>query len=237
MLAIVKELKRKDRLNTLLIFVLTTVTCVMMVAVRIHYTSTVTFIFLVWNIFLALIPYGISTVTLLYHHKVKSRFWLIVPFVLWLSFFPNAPYILTDLVHLKQRAGVPFWYDLALVLFFAWNGLMLGYASLLDIQHIVTQRFNGFTGWVVAVGSLILGSFGIYLGRYLRWNSWDIISSPGGLFRDILERLTDPYAHSHTYGVTIVFSVFLVLGYLLLLQVSKTFKSFTTPVKSLTNRC
>jgi uncharacterized membrane protein len=220
MLAIIKKLKERNRLWSLVIFALTTTICVAMVAFRIRYASNVTFVFLVWNIFLALIPYGISTLLVLYHEQIKSKWLLVLPFVVWLSFFPNAPYILTDLFHLRQRPEAPFWYDLALILFFAWNGLMLGYASLIDMQHVISERFNNFIGWIVAIGSLILGSFGIYLGRYLRWNSWDVLSSPTGLFKDISDRVLNPMDHPQTYGVTIIFSVFLVVGYLLLVQIS-----------------
>src|SRR5687767_3168310 len=210
-----QQLKEKNRLHILILFFLTTALCVTLVAFRVHYTSRVTFVFLIWNIFLALIPYGISTLLVLFHEKITNRFILGIPFLAWLCFFPNAPYILTDLFHLRQRAGVPYWYDLALILFFAWNGLMLGYASLMDMQLVFTRRFTKWAGWLIAIGSLVLGSFGIYLGRYLRWNSWDVISSPTGLLKDISERVLDPTAHPQTYGVTIIFSAFLVFGYLL----------------------
>ena len=149
---------------------------------------------------------------------------LAVPVGAWLLFFPNAPYILTDLFHLRQRPDVPLWYDLALVLFFVWNGLMLGYASLIDIQTLITKKFNRWIGWAIALSSLVLASYGIYLGRYLRKNSWDVISSPTDLFVDIISQLAHPFSHQRTFGVTIIFSVFLVLGYLLLHQVAKTFR-------------
>jgi uncharacterized membrane protein len=212
---IFRLLKEKNRLQVLILFFITTALCVTMVAFRVHYTSKVTFVFLVWNIFLALIPYGISTLLILYHEKITNRWLLGIPFTLWLCFFPNAPYILTDLFHLKPRAGVPYWYDLALILFFAWNGLMLGFASIMDMQVILTQHFNRWVGWTMAIASLVLASFGIYLGRYLRWNSWDVISSPKGLAHDIAVRVLDPMAHPQTYGVTLIFSAFLVIGYLL----------------------
>jgi uncharacterized membrane protein len=204
----------------MILFFLTTALCVTLVALRVRYTSKITFVFLVWNIFLAVIPYAVSTLLVLYHEKIKNRWLLAIHFLLWLCFFPNAPYILTDLFHLKQRSGVPYWYDLALILFFAWNGLMLGYASLLDIQSVLTRHFNRLVGWIVAIGSLVLGSFGIYLGRYLRWNSWDVLSSPKGLLHDIAVRVLDPMAHQQTYGVTLIFSAFLVLGYLLIFQLT-----------------
>jgi len=219
-----QRLKEKNRLFILLLFFLTTALCVTLVVLRIHYTSRVTFIFLLWNIFLALIPYGISTLMVIFEDKISNRWLLIIPFSVWLCFFPNAPYILTDLFHLKARPGVPFWYDLALMLFFAWNGLMLGYASLLDIQSVLTRHFNQWVGWCVAISSLVLGSFGIYLGRYLRWNSWDIVSKPEGLLSDITDRIINPMAHQQTYGVTIIFSAFLVLGYLLLSQFSYAYR-------------
>lgn len=222
MIRFFRLLREKNRLNLLILFFLTTALCVTLVVLRVRYTSKITFVFLIWNIFLALIPYAISTLLILYHEKVRNRWVLVIPFLLWLCFFPNAPYILTDLFHLKQRSGVPFWYDLALILFFAWNGLMLGYASLLDMQAVLTKHFNLWIGWFVAIGTLMLGGFGIYLGRYLRWNSWDVVSSPRGLLHDIYVRVLDPLGHPQTYGVTVIFSVFLVIGYLMIFQLTHT---------------
>jgi uncharacterized membrane protein len=222
-------LKAKNRLYVLILFFLTTAFCVTLVAFRVPFTSRVTFVFLVWNIFLAVIPYFISTMLVLYHETVRNRWLLVIPFLLWLCFFPNAPYILTDLFHLKQRPGVPYWYDLALILFFAWNGLMLGYASLMDMQSVLTRHFNKWIGWTMAIASLVLGSFGIYLGRYLRWNSWDVISSPKGLVHDIAVRVLDPMAHPQTYGVTVIFSVFLVVGYLLIFQFTRAYRQAPRP--------
>jgi uncharacterized membrane protein len=221
---LLKTLREKNKLQMLILFFLTTALCVALVALRVHYTSRVTFVFLIWNIFLALIPYGISTLLILFHEKVENRILLVFPFLAWLCFFPNAPYILTDLFHLRQRTGVPYWYDLALILFFAWNGLMLGYASLMDIHMVFARRFNKLTGWMIAIGSLVLASFGIYLGRYLRWNSWDVVSSPMGLVKDISDMVINPTLHPRTYGVTIIFSAFLVLGYLLILQFTRAYR-------------
>ncbi|HEY9046863.1 MAG TPA: DUF1361 domain-containing protein [Ohtaekwangia sp.] len=223
MISFFHRLKEMNRLYILIIFSLTTILCVTLVAFRVQYTSKVTFVFLVWNIFLALVPYMISTLLVLYHHTIKQAAWLWIPFMVWLCFFPNAPYILTDLFHLKQRPGVPYWYDLALILFFAWNGLMLGFASMMDIQAVFTARFKPWIGWTISIGSLLLGGFGIYLGRYLRWNSWDVISSPMQLLHDIATRILNPFQHPQTYGVTILFSTFLLLGYILLMQFSKVY--------------
>lgn len=224
MFTLLRQLREKNRLSILAIFTLTTLLSVMLVAFRVHYTSQVTFVFLVWNTILALIPYFISTLLILYHHRIRSTFVLVVPIIIWLCFFPNAPYILTDLFHLRPRPDVPYWFDLALILFFAWNGLMLGYASLADIHVILNQRFNRIVGWLSTICFLILGGFGIYLGRYLRWNSWDVVSSPTGLIEDITSRILNPSGYPHTYGVTIIFSSFLILGYTLLHQFSHVYQ-------------
>jgi uncharacterized membrane protein len=228
MMHLFSRLKETNRLPILGIFSLTTALCLLLVGFRVHVTAQVTFVFLVWNMFLALIPYLVSTLLVVYHERIRHSALIFLPLMVWLCFFPNAPYILTDLFHLKQRQGVPYWYDLALILFFAWNGLMVGYASLFDIQTILSQRFNRVVGWLVAVASLALSGFGIYLGRYLRWNSWDVVSSPEGLMRDIYVRIMDPMAHPHTYGVTIIFSAFLVLGYVLLFQFSRVYSALQT---------
>ena len=88
------------------------------------------------------------------------------------------------------------------------------------MHSVATRHFNQWVGWIIAIGSLVLRSFGIYLGRNLRWNSWDVISSPTGLLHDIYIRVLDPMAHPQTYGVTIIFSAFLVIGYLLKFQLT-----------------
>jgi uncharacterized membrane protein len=224
MFTLLRQLREKNRLSILAIFTLTTLLSVMLVAFRVHYTSKVTFVFLVWNTILALIPYFISTLLILYHHRIRNVFVLFIPILIWLCFFPNAPYILTDLFHLHPRPNVPYWFDLALILFFAWNGLMLGYASLADIHVILNQRFNQVVGWLSTIAFLVLGGFGIYLGRYLRWNSWDVVSSPTGLIEDITSRILNPTGYPHTYGVTIIFSLFLILGYALLHQFSRVYR-------------
>ena len=99
---------------------------------------------------------------------------------MWLAFFPNAPYILTDFLHLGSMGDiVPGWYDVLLLYWFAWTGLILGIVSLYLMQEIVTRGLGTAAGWVFVVVAAGLGSFGIYLGRFLRWNSWDLVRRPG----------------------------------------------------------
>ena len=185
---------------------------ILLVIGRVLLTGHLMFLFLIWNLFLAVIPFALSTMLGTAKGPLRAR--MLVPAgAAWLLFFPNAPYILTDLFHLDARPGVPLWYDLALILSCAWNGLMLAYASLSDMQQLVQQRLGFGAGWAFATLALLLSSFGIYLGRYLRFNSWDVLTNPLTLFFDIVNRILHPFSFPGTWGVTLVFGVFLLIGY------------------------
>ncbi|HEX8505641.1 MAG TPA: DUF1361 domain-containing protein [Hymenobacter sp.] len=202
----------RSRLTLVFVLAASIVLSMVLVVGRVVMTGRLTFLFLVWNLFLAVIPFALST--LLGTAKGPLRARLLVPVgAAWLLFFPNAPYILTDLFHLDARPGVPLWYDLALILSCAWNGLMLAYASLSDMQRLVQLRLGVGAGWAFAGVALLLSSFGIYLGRYLRFNSWDVLANPLTLFYDIVNRILHPFSFPGTWGVTLVFGLFLMVGY------------------------
>jgi uncharacterized membrane protein len=152
----------------------------------------------------------------------KSGWSIGIVFCMWILFFPNSPYILTDLFHLKQQPNIPLWYDLGLLISYAWTGLMLGFISLLEIQVFLNKRFTTGISWAAIVCILTLSSFGIYLGRFERWNSWDIVTDPIALIVDIYERIMSPFSHPRTFGVTIMFSLFLIISYLTLFSLIKS---------------
>ena len=128
---------------------------------RISITGQLNFIFLVWNLFLAYIPFGISTLMELKKRDIDHwQFWVIAP--IWLLFFPNAFYILTDLFHLHKIAGMPEWFDLLLILTFAISGLLLGLFSLRSMHKIVEKLHSKWVGITYVISSIILGSFGVY---------------------------------------------------------------------------
>ncbi len=180
---------------------------------------------LFWNLFLASLP-------LLWSAAFQSasannyRAMAAVFFRLWLLFFPNAPYLLTDMIHLKPRPDVPQWYMLALLLSCAGTGTLLGYFSLLNVHAVVEALFGKKCGWAVAVGSLMLSGFGIYLGRFLRWNSWDALTNPLGLLKSMAGQFIDSGPHPHPVPVTLIFGVGLIVGYLAL-------RAVATPVETL----
>jgi uncharacterized membrane protein len=207
-----------DRFKLTLLLLLCSALSVGLWLARVYYSGQTTFGFLLWNLFLAAIPFGISTLLLWKSPGSKLVFAAIAG--VWLLFFPNAPYVLTDLIHLWARPEVPLWYDLFLILSFACTGLMLGLVSLFDMQELVSRRFSRMAGWVFSLASIVLGSFGIYLGRFLRWNSWDVLSNPTGLLMDIMDRILNPLSHPRTIVFTLIFSAFLLLAYLILRQFS-----------------
>jgi len=128
----------------------------------------------------------------------------------WLLFFPNAPYILTDLFHLQYRStSRTIWFDLIEILSFAWAGLLFGLLSLMDIEYLLLLKFKTKITSFIIITFLFMSGFGIYLGRFLRWNSWDIISNPIGLFNDIAERFMHPIHHPRTWGMTILMGILL----------------------------
>ncbi|GAA3996692.1 DUF1361 domain-containing protein [Hymenobacter fastidiosus] len=207
----------RQRLGLLLLLGASIVLSLALLAFRIYLTQRITYIFLLWNLFLAVVPFGMSTMLGLAAGPVRRRLLLPVTAV-WLLFFPNAPYILTDFFHLHTWPDMPVWYDLTLILSFAWNGLMLAFCSLQEMQRLFTRAFGRAWGWIFAVGALLLGSLGVYVGRFLRYNSWNVVSQPLALAQDLAERLLHPFAHPRTYGVTLLLTAFLLLGYLTVRQ-------------------
>ncbi|MBZ0202290.1 MAG: DUF1361 domain-containing protein [Ignavibacteria bacterium] len=216
MSSFISSLRENNRLSVTVILALSCLLSVSLEAFRVYYSDYGTYLFLIWNLFLAILPYVISTFFLLYYKKIRSIFLTVTILSAWLLIFPNAPYIVTDFFHLEPRATVPYWFDLGLILSFAWNGLMLGFISLYDVQTALGRRFGAFKGWVFSIFSLVVGSFGIYLGRYERFNSWDVLTNPVSLFIDIADRFIHPFSHPRTMLMTLLFSIVLIFGYVTL---------------------
>jgi uncharacterized membrane protein len=188
--------------------------CLALLAARVGETGSIAFAFLGWNLVLALIPLGASSLLSRLDRRRSPRLALLAVGAVWLLFLPNAPYILTDLFHFRARPPVPTWFDLALLLSFAGTGLLAGYLSLAEVHRVVAGRIGPRVAWAGAIGVLFLSAFGIYLGRYLRYNSWEILTAPERLLADVIAPVLDPMAHPRAVAVTAVFGGLLTLGYL-----------------------
>ena len=190
-------------------------------AIRFIATGSLMHGFLIWNLFLAYVPYRITNYLDKAVSKIKDRvtFWLI--FFSWLLFIPNSFYIITDLFHLDEGRSAPQWYDLALIFSFAWNGIILGILSLHKMERVIEEKFNRKIKLLFIYGIMWLNALGIYIGRYLRFNSWDIITNPFGLTADIVYLCVHPFRNFMEWAMIFCFSVLMTFIYLMIIRLNK----------------
>jgi len=208
--------RSKYRLTIFSLLAGASIVCVGLVRFRISVTDTRHYTFLVWNLFLAWIPFIIAYIT--YATPIQRRWlYLVVPVsaFLWLIFFPNAPYILTDFQHLRNSgAEIPVWFDVLLLIWFAFTGLFLGMVSLFLMHEIVRREFGRWIGWGFVLSVAGITSIGVYVGRFLRWNSWDIFGNLEGMTRFTLYYILHPTTRSLIFAS--LFTSFFLFVYLIL---------------------
>jgi len=167
---------------------------------------------LAWNLFLAWIPLLLALKLDFLFQCGRTRHWKFYAAAFgWLVFFPNAPYIVTDLVHLKRGPAGLFWADLVLIFLFALIGLGVGFLSLHLVHGMAARVWNRTVGWVFVFAATCLSGLGMYIGRFRRWNTWDIFLNPFDLLRDLARWLSHPA--SLIYSA--LFAGFLFLAYLM----------------------
>lgn len=206
----IEYLKENRLLNIALLLFLFSSFGICLSIYRVIFSGSFMYLFLIWNLVLAFIPWLLSTFLLSKNKSIRG-FKLSIMLITWLLFFPNCPYILTDLFHLHKATEMPMWYDLILILTYAFTALILGILSLLDIEKIALMNLRKPFATLLLIILLFVSSFGVYVGRYLRWNSWDVLTNPISIFHDIAVRIRFPQHHLQTWGVTIVLGVFLNL--------------------------
>jgi uncharacterized membrane protein len=190
--------------------------CVGLVVARMVYYQSSGYTNLVWNLFLAWIPFVLAYLAYMLSWRRPFVYLVIPAFAfLWLIFFPNAPYILTDLQHLGQPSlGAPLWYDVVIFIWFSWTGMLLGMVSLNLMQEIIKREMGRLAGWVFVFGVSVLTGVGLYLGRFVRLNSWDILQNPGQIASNIPDWLGDPSRRS--VGFIMLYTLFFIFVYLTL---------------------
>ncbi|WP_342551581.1 DUF1361 domain-containing protein [Paenibacillus sp. FSL R7-0652] len=184
------------------------------------------FRFLIWNLFLGWIPFLFSSITYgLHRSKWKGALWFALPSAMvWLLFFPNSSYIVTDLLHLTSRSsrylsgnGVNFnyWYDLVVVLMFVWAGLLVGFLSMYQIQEVIYERWGRAASWVFVLGGTALAGYGVLLGRVYRLNSWDALTNREMLIRLMHESVSRPSLAFCMFFGLFLLTIYLTLYYLI----------------------
>lgn len=195
----------------------------LLLLVRMVVTNSLAYLFLPWNLFLAFVPYWISWWMTRNVRIIENKIWLFIALAAWLLFIPNTFYIITDLFHLSHISSAPKWFDLLMVFSFAWNGIICGIVSLRRVEMIVSlytdKRFSPLIVFVV----MWLSAFGIYIGRFLRFNSWDIVTDPFSLLAEIADMILHPGEHSYAWGMTCGYAAFMTFLYITIKKLSEYF--------------
>ena len=200
--------------------------CIILYAVRVSFSGKTSYSFLLWNLFLAYVPFLIASAGAWFLDSLSERAkpaLFVIPFALaWLLFYPNAPYIFTDFIHVMNKTYIRnqaaellgergfLWYDLIMTAAFAFVGHFVGLVSVWLVQRQL-ERFWGI--WPARIGTvtaIALSGFGIYLGRFSRLNSWDLIASPDKVAEAMKAIASDPHAmvFSLAFSLVILFSYF-----------------------------
>lgn len=180
---------------------------------RASYSGSRQYFGLVWNLMLAWIPFGLAILSYALAFNRRTLVLLVPGFaLLWLLFFPNAPYILTDFQHLGDYShGVPVWFDVILLLWFSWTGMLLAVVSLNLMQEIVRIEFGRAASWLLVASAASLSAIGLYIGRFIRLNSWDVFQAPEATAANLLDWLTNPGLRS--LGFILLYTAFFLFVY------------------------
>lgn len=185
--------------------------------------------YLVWNLTLAWVPLILVLwLERILRIKLWSSWLAMAVTLLWLGFLPNSFYVISDFVHLTEVPRADIVFDVVMFGSFAINGLILGYLSLFVIHGELRKRLSARTSGIMVGLVLLLSSFAIYIGRDLRWNTWDVIISPASLLFDVSDRLLNSGAHPQVFSTTLSFFILLSSIYLVILYVVRALRQQKT---------
>jgi uncharacterized membrane protein len=135
-------------------------------------------------------------------------------FLVWNLILAWAPYG-WSLVSAAMYRRQPLWFDIGLLAIFAWSGCFLAVASLRSMQALVTAYLGRAASWLFVAAVFGLNGLGIYLGRFLRWNSWDLFLEPHGVLSDALTIIAHPIENRQATGVICMFGALLFVCYVM----------------------
>jgi len=200
--------------NLLLALLASSAVTVIIFTIRVVAGDSWRYLFMVWNLFLAWLPLVFAWGL---HRWLRHGRWAswqgILLTALWLGFLPNSFYILSDFIHLGATGEIGLLYDVVVLTSFIFNGVLLGYTSLYLVHRELLKRLPARYAHALVGAVLLLCSFAIYLGRYLRWNTWDILVNPAGILFDVSDRFINPAAYPRTFSTTASFFVLLSMMY------------------------
>jgi uncharacterized membrane protein len=199
--------------------------CCFLILARFLIANNYDYWFMPWNLLLAWIPLIFSWY--LYNKTAKSSLVLngvnLVLFIIWLLFLPNAFYLITDYIHLYEYGGINITYDIVMLGAFTFAGIIIGYTSLWLVHKRTVQKIGPKGHWLPIL-ALLASGFAIYLGRELRWNSWDVLFNPFGLLFDLSGMFIEPTKQGLTLLTTLLFFAFLGLIYLSIWRAAELLK-------------
>jgi uncharacterized membrane protein len=200
------------------VFILASAVSCLWVAYRVKVSETGFYTFMIWNLFLAWVPLWAATACLwcIDNSRFRSharRMAGAVMGLIWLVFLPNAPYVVTDLIHFSYVRGDGLWpwSDLFMLVLFAWISLLLGYCSLYLLHDYMRRRYGRLSGWCFAIAALLLQAAGVFVGRELRWNSWWVLTEPARLLADL-----PSFLQLETYRFIGMAALFCGVGYIMI---------------------
>ncbi len=203
--------------NTTRALFLASVFAVVLDIARVGLSQKINFAFLIWNLFLAWIPYSLAT----FLDKNTSKKKFVIIFIPWILFFPNAAYLVTDILHVDNRPPIPLWYDSLIFFIFAWLGIMLAVLALLRVHTYLEANYGKLKSTLLVYVIALVTAFGIYLGRFERWNSWDAILNPLAVFQNSIG-IWKSVSHSvEPLIFTVVFTATILSSYYVIREVLK----------------
>lgn len=194
-------------------------TSVVLLMGRILFTDTLRYVFMIWNLVLAIVPLLLAWWL---YERLRSFSWYkwqqLLLTLLFIGFLPNTFYLITDFVHLHPTVEASLYFDVVMLSSFVFNGIILGFVSIYLVHRQLLRRTSEEKAMLLVGIVFLLASFAAYLGRFTRFNTWDIILRPAGLLFDVSDRFVNPTQHTDTYLATatlflVLFSTYSVMYY------------------------